>query len=152
MVPHKTTQNYMRLRIYYIKCTAIQADLLGRQNPPTKLEPFPNSRDVAANIHPLESPAADKVPGGREKNLFSFRFPPPSFPYLICSSQSSAGIHKGKSGSWRPSQGAPDPGGELSMGASHGKKKAYNIEQQSVKSGKHVNGKGKSALVFLPEQ
>lgn len=30
--------------------------------------------------------------------------------------------------------------------------KAYNIEQQSVKSGKDVNGMGKSVLLFLPEQ
>lgn len=100
---------------------------LGRRNPPTKLESYPDRRDVAANIHPLESPAADKVPGGREKNLFSFQFPPASLPYLIWSSQSDAGIHKGKSGSRRPSRGAPDPGVELSMGASHGKKVSERV-------------------------
>lgn len=107
--------------------SAVEVDLLEKRNPPTKLEAYPNSRDVAANIHSLESPAADKVPGGREKNLFSFWFPPPSLLYLICSSHSGAGIHKGKSGSRRPSRGAPDPGGELSMGASHGKKVSEHV-------------------------
>ncbi|KAL7837201.1 hypothetical protein SRHO_G00269120 [Serrasalmus rhombeus] len=34
------------------------------------------------------------------------------------------------------------------MGASYGKKKAYNLEQQSAKSGRRMNGVGKSALVF----
>ncbi|KAF4093617.1 hypothetical protein AMELA_G00004120 [Ameiurus melas] len=66
--------------------------------------------------------------------------------------ESGTGIHKGQSGSQRPSRGAPDSGSKPSMGASHGKKKAYNIEQQNVKSGKDVNGVGKSILVFLPEQ
>lgn len=85
--------------------------------------------DVTANIYPLESPAADKVPGGKEKNLFYFHFPLLSLPYLIRSSQSSTEIHKGKSGSRRPSRGAPEPGAELSMGASLGKKVSERVTQ-----------------------
>ncbi|XP_026791267.3 actin-associated protein FAM107A isoform X1 [Pangasianodon hypophthalmus] len=38
------------------------------------------------------------------------------------------------------------------MGASHGKKKAYNIEQQSVKSEKHMNGKASAYADIQWEQ
>lgn len=43
------------------------------------------------------------------------------------------------------------PPAPSSLSLSH-QQKAYNIEQQSVKSGKDVNGMGKSVLLFLPEQ